>query len=1529
MKKRIISLVLTILLLVSLLPSSIIAPVFAAGAEATTLAVDEAWGEPGGTVDVYVKVKNNTGIAGAYITAEYDSKLTLVSARSGDAFSSLDFTAPGTYANPCKFVWDSENTEVNDNGTLLVMTFRISEDSTAGERLPVDISYEYGDIYNADLKSLDVAVENNSVLVIDYTPGDVNGDKVVNGKDTMLIRRYMAGGYGVEINEKAADVNDDGRINGKDTMLIRRYIAGGYDDVVLRPVTPKCSHELMAVEGKDATVTKDGNIPYWHCSKCGKYFKDASALNEITLADTVIPKATNYVVYDLNNDYIKTLGVDLEPQTYSSTTGLKLEPYNVVEGYTFNGWFDGPGENAKQVTEIPKGTTGCVTVYAKWIEKEYDITYSVYKTPLEAIDAEKYTKYTRSKGLKDLPNPTLYNYIFVGWFNEETGEEITSIPVGTTGDITLKARWTSKRNLAQPVSKLGDPIVCTDTDKGIIYFAYEIGTIKNVPLTDAIWSVNAVSGLSQKRSETVTTTISKTMADGIVNTVSQATVDSATWTLSENWNDVTSVNETWASQHNMTVGVANTKSKTSSNTYSLTHSGSGSDTTTTTDGTTVVSYDSKNTKSEEATQYDINGKASISTGDKGVGKLFGYSGSVEIGGSYGVNNKNSEEAHTGTDTTDVDTTVTGHVESWNDSSTSSSTMSASESETLSKTLSEVVSNTKGYGKSYSSGGANSEAKQQSQTNSSTVNSSSTLTWFNSEIKTTTSEYSTDGKGEGMYRLVLAGTVHVFATVCYDIGSQSYSVFTYNVLDDKVDEFLDYCADATSWDKERMAEEEISVLPFEVPFFVYELSQAKTVQTVGLSFKTNSDTKTAIVDGYTGTDTSVVVPSFISQGGVAYKVTGISAAAFAGKTIESIVLGDYIEEIPNGAFKDCSSLKQISGRFTKIGAEAFSGCTALEAFNVSSTTTEIGEDAFKNVPSLKVSVIDAETAEKAVKAKYTDLAVKDPTDEQKAEIQKHIRELTQSIVDSAINSGASNIVMDISAIADGVKLDVNVPAINSFELQGGGKSYSDLKLTSNAVTTTVSKIKIVDSTRVPLELSSKNVILQTVNVTAPSYAVLLSADSVNLTIRSDNHITSKSGKAIVCSDPNIVSEKIDKVSGTLDVSGDVYVCADKTVIDAIKNNTKVTVENGEVKQLTKEEFSKYIKGSYNITFDPNGGTVSEDSRVCYYGTATEALPVPERTGFTFDGWYTAKDGGSKIDANTVSSLNVDCTLYAHWTANGYTVKWNDATGVVIAVERTASPYVNAKTGTLASGDTVYYGDVLSVKYTASAGYTIDKTGVDSITVVGDVTSDDIYASATPNSYTYNIVYKSSNGTNLGTATATYKYGTTNTISPPAKTGYNSPAAQSVKWDSVTAKTITFTYTPKSVSTTQQAASGQWWYYNSSTGITFNVQAQYQNRTASTVQIRLVWNQTITKSSYYGYKQLFYASCGGQNTGNVTICENTTWASSSSSARTVTVYSGWMTVPVSATQTSVTIACDWLTYGTTDKGSWSKTISIPTY
>ena len=59
--------------------------------------------------------------------------------------------------------------------------------------------------------------------------GDVNGDGAVNLKDAVMIRRYIAGGWNVEMNTAAADVNGDGTVNLKDVVTIRRYIAGGWN----------------------------------------------------------------------------------------------------------------------------------------------------------------------------------------------------------------------------------------------------------------------------------------------------------------------------------------------------------------------------------------------------------------------------------------------------------------------------------------------------------------------------------------------------------------------------------------------------------------------------------------------------------------------------------------------------------------------------------------------------------------------------------------------------------------------------------------------------------------------------------------------------------------------------------------------------------------------------------------------------------------------------------------------------------------------------------------------------------------------------------------------------------------------------------------------------------------------------------------------------------------------------------------------------------------------------------------------------
>lgn len=47
---------------------------------------------------------------------------------------------------------------------------------------------------------------------------------------------------------------------------------------------------LVKIPAKAATTSAEGNIEYWYCDACGKYYKDAAAENEIEQKDTVLPK---------------------------------------------------------------------------------------------------------------------------------------------------------------------------------------------------------------------------------------------------------------------------------------------------------------------------------------------------------------------------------------------------------------------------------------------------------------------------------------------------------------------------------------------------------------------------------------------------------------------------------------------------------------------------------------------------------------------------------------------------------------------------------------------------------------------------------------------------------------------------------------------------------------------------------------------------------------------------------------------------------------------------------------------------------------------------------------------------------------------------------------------------------------------------------------------------------------------------------------------------------------------------------------
>lgn len=62
--------------------------------------------------------------------------------------------------------------------------------------------------------------------------GDDNNDGSINAKDVALLRRYLGGGFNVEVNTDGADVNLDGAVNAKDVAILRRYLAGGFGVVL-------------------------------------------------------------------------------------------------------------------------------------------------------------------------------------------------------------------------------------------------------------------------------------------------------------------------------------------------------------------------------------------------------------------------------------------------------------------------------------------------------------------------------------------------------------------------------------------------------------------------------------------------------------------------------------------------------------------------------------------------------------------------------------------------------------------------------------------------------------------------------------------------------------------------------------------------------------------------------------------------------------------------------------------------------------------------------------------------------------------------------------------------------------------------------------------------------------------------------------------------------------------------------------------------------------------------------------------------
>ena len=192
-------------------------------ADAPAFVVESTDAREGEEFTVAIRTQRNSGIVSMKLSVAYDTDVLELIALEEQDFANVVFS-PLT-KNPFMVNWaDAISPNNTTNGVVVLATFRVKEGAPLG-KTEITLTYDPEDVYDENYDNVAFRVENGSVEIVDYIPGDVNADGRVNNKDLGLLQQYLSG-WDVRVDEKAGDVNNDGRVNNKDLGLFQQYLSG-------------------------------------------------------------------------------------------------------------------------------------------------------------------------------------------------------------------------------------------------------------------------------------------------------------------------------------------------------------------------------------------------------------------------------------------------------------------------------------------------------------------------------------------------------------------------------------------------------------------------------------------------------------------------------------------------------------------------------------------------------------------------------------------------------------------------------------------------------------------------------------------------------------------------------------------------------------------------------------------------------------------------------------------------------------------------------------------------------------------------------------------------------------------------------------------------------------------------------------------------------------------------------------------------------------------------------------------------------
>ncbi len=309
------------------------------------------------------------------------------------------------------------------------------------------------------------------------------------------------------------------------------------------------------------------------------------------------------------------------------------------------------------------------------------------------------------------------------------------------------------------------------------------------------------------------------------------------------------------------------------------------------------------------------------------------------------------------------------------------------------------------------------------------------------------------------------------------------------------------------------------------------------------------------------------------------------------------------------------------------------------------------------------------------------------------------------------------------------------------------------------------------------------------------------------------------------------------------------------------------------------YAQWKKNTYKITYNLNGGTNSSSNPTTYtVTTSTITLKSPTRTGYTFGGWYSDSKYKKKVTSIKKGSTGSK-TLYAKWTVNTYTVKYN-SNGGTGKMSNTSVKY--NKSVTLTSNKfkrTGYTFTGWNTKKDGSGTSYKNKASIKNLTSKNKGTIT-LYAQWKKNTYT--IKYNLNGGKEVSNPTSYTVTTKTITLKNPTRTGYTFGGWYS---DSKYKKEVT---------TIKKGSTGNKTFYAKWTANSYTIKYNANGGTGKMSNTSAKYNKSVTLTSNK-FKRTGYTFTGWNTkkdgTGTTYTNKESVKNLTSKNKETVTLYAEW--------------------------------------